>query len=245
MLVMGSIALCSHAFTVVLDAGHGGRDAGAVGNGVKEKNINLSVVKELGRLIEKNCPGVKVIYTRKTDVFVELDERAQIANRAKADLFISVHTNSTASKRGPQGTETYTLGMHRAAENLEVAKRENSVITMENNYERRYEGFDPSSSESYIIFELMQDMNMENSVRLAKKIQKEFKTTSRRVDRGVFQAGFLVLRATSMPSVLVELGYVNNATEAHFLSTANGAASMAKSIYNGFVSYKKAVCHEN
>ncbi|MBQ7988611.1 MAG: N-acetylmuramoyl-L-alanine amidase [Bacteroidaceae bacterium] len=233
------MSLSMQAFTLVIDAGHGGKDPGAAGRKSKEKNINLAVALELGRLVAKNCPDVKVVYTRKTDVFVELDERARIANKAKADLFISIHVNSTAARVGPQGTETYTLGMHRAADNLEVAKRENSVITLESNYEQRYEGFDPKSSESYIIFELMQDQNMEKSVRLARLIQQQMRSSAKRVDKGVFQAGFLVLRATSMPSALVELGYINNPTEEQYLTSKNGQAALARSIYNAFVQYKK------
>ena len=233
------ISLSMQAFTLVIDAGHGGKDPGAAGRKSKEKNINLAVALELGRLVAKNCPDVKVVYTRKTDVFVELDERARIANKAKADLFISIHVNSTAARVGPQGTETYTLGMHRAADNLEVAKRENSVITLQSNYEQRYEGFDPKSSESYIIFELMQDQNMEKSVRLARLIQQQMRSSAKRVDKGVFQAGFLVLRATSMPSALVELGYINNPTEEQYLTSKDGQAALARSIYNAFVQYKK------
>lgn len=231
--------LCTHAYTVVIDAGHGGKDAGAICKIVKEKDINLAVALELGRLITANHPDVKVIYTRKTDVFVPLDERANIANRSKADLFISIHTNATPSKIGPRGAETYTLGMHRATENLAVAKRENSVITLESDYEKRYEGFDPRSSESYIIFEFMQDKHMEQSVDLARQVQKQFRTHAGRQDRGVHQAGFLVLRATSMPSVLVELGYINNPTEAEYLKSTNGRNTMARSIYNAFVAYRK------
>lgn len=233
------MSLCANAFTVVIDAGHGGRDAGAVGRKSKEKNINLAVALALGKMIEDNCAGVKVVYTRQKDVFVDLDERANIANRAKADLFISIHTNSTASKVGPRGAETYTLGMHRAADNLEVAKRENSVITLESNYEEKYEGFDPRSSESYIIFELMQDQNMAQSVRLAKMIQEQFRSVAGRVDKGVHQAGFLVLRATSMPSVLVELGYINNPNEETYLNSASGIQAMAKSVYRAFEAYRK------
>ena len=233
------MSLSMQAFTLVIDAGHGGKDPGAAGRKSKEKNINLAVALELGRLVAKNCPDVKVVYTRKTDVFVELDERARIANKAKADLFISIHVNSTAARVGPQGTETYTLGMHRAADNLEVAKRENSVITLESNYEQRYEGFDPKSSESYIIFELMQDQNMEKSVRLARLIQQQMRSSAKRVDKGVFQAGFLVLRATSMPSALVELGYINNPTEEQYLTSKDGQAALARRIYNAFVQYKK------
>lgn len=234
------LSMNAMAYTLVIDAGHGGKDPGAVGSISKEKNINLAVALELGKLVEANCPDVKVIYTRKNDVFVELNERANIANKAKADLFLSIHTNATAARNnGPQGTETYTLGMHRAAENLAVAKRENSVITLESDYEEKYEGFDPRSSESYIIFELMQDKNMERSVKLAKLIQQQFKGTAGRIDRGVHQAGFLVLRATSMPSALVEVGYINNAAEERYLNTSDGVKAIAKSIYNAFVSYKK------
>ncbi|MBQ6190999.1 MAG: N-acetylmuramoyl-L-alanine amidase [Bacteroidaceae bacterium] len=232
-------SLCALPYTLVIDAGHGGKDPGAMGNKAKEKNINLAVALAFGKLVEQNCKDVKVVYTRKTDVFVELNERANIANKAKADLFISIHTNATAGKIGPQGTETYTLGMHRAADNLAVAKRENSVITLENNYEQKYEGFDPNSSESYIIFELMQDKNMESSVKLASLVQKQFRNTAKRVDKGVHQAGFLVLRATSMPSILIELGYINNPSEAAYLTSTVGVNAMAKSIYNAFVAYKK------
>ncbi len=235
------ICLCgaSQAFTLVIDAGHGGKDAGALGKKCKEKNINLAVALAFGQLVEKNCPDVKVVYTRKSDTFVQLDQRANIANKAKADLFISIHTNSTAKRTGVQGTETYTLGMHKATENLEVAMRENSVITLESGYKQRYEGFDPKSSESYIIFELMQDQNMERSVKLAKLIQKQFRNNAGRKDRGVYQAGFLVLRETSMPSALVELGYINNSAEETYLNSKNGVSAMAKSIYNAFVAYRK------
>ena len=229
-------------YTLVIDAGHGGKDAGAIGYNSMEKNINLSIALALGRLVEQNCPDVKVIFTRKTDVFVELDERARIANRNKADLFISIHTNSTAAGlAGTQacGTETYTLGMHRAADNLAVAKRENSVITLEENYQQKYEGFDPKSSESYIIFELLTDNHMKQSVDFAGLVQQEFKTYAGRVNKGVYQAGFLVLRNTTMPSVLIELGYINNKNEEKFLNTSDGIAKMSHAIYNAFKSYYK------
>lgn len=232
-------SLLAMPYTLVIDAGHGGKDPGAQSKTAKEKNINLAVALAFGKLVEQNCKDVKVVYTRKTDVFVALDERANIANRAKADLFISIHTNATAAKSGPRGTETYTLGMHRAADNLAVAKRENSVITLESNYKKKYEGFDPNSSESYIIFELMQDKNMESSVKLAGLIQKQFRTTAKRIDKGVHQAGFLVLRETSMPSVLIELGYINNTSEAAYLTSKAGVNALAKSIYNAFVAYRK------
>ena len=208
--------LQSVAYTVVIDPGHGGRDVGALGLRAKEKNINLKVALALGHLIKQNYPGINVVYTRSTDKFVELGRRAAIANKANADLFISIHTNSTASGRKgtkAQGTETYTLGMHRAADNLEVAKRENSVITLESDYKQRYEDFDPNSSESYIIFEFMQDQYMASSVKLAKLIQNQFAKTAKRINKGVHQAGFLVLREVSMPSVLVELGFINNRQE--------------------------------
>ena len=238
-LLLSLCCLAAFPYTLVIDAGHGGKDPGAQSKTGKEKNINLAVALAFGKLVEQNCKDVKVVYTRKADVFVELNERAAIANRAKADLFISIHTNSTAAKVGTRGTETYTLGMHRAADNLAVAKRENSVITLENDYEEKYEGFDPNSSESYIIFELMQDKNMESSVKLAGLVQKQFRSTAGRVDKGVHQAGFLVLRATSMPSILIELGYINNPSEAAYLTSTAGVNALAKSIYNAFVAYKK------
>ena len=235
------LAADAQAYTLVIDAGHGGKDAGALGFISKEKDINLAIALEFGRLVEQNCPDVKVVYTRKTDTFVELDERARIANRNKADLFVSIHTNSTAAGKAgttARGTETYTLGMHRAADNLAVAKRENSVITLEANYEEKYEGFDPKSSESYIIFELMQDEHMKQSVKFAGLVQQQFATHAGRVNKGVFQAGFLVLRNTSMPSALIELGYINNRQEEQFLNTKDGIAKMSRAIFNAFKSYK-------
>ena len=189
----------AETFTLVLDAGHGGKDPGALGKTGREKNINLAVTLAVGKLVEQNLKDVKVVYTRKTDVFVELSERAAIANRAKADLFVSIHTNALPKGAQGRGSETYTLGMHRAADNLAVAKRENAAIMLEKDYESRYEGFDPKSSESYIIFEFMQDKNMERSVKLAQLIQRQFRSSGR-VDKGVHQEGLLVLRATSMPS---------------------------------------------
>ncbi len=233
--------MCGNAFTIVIDAGHGGKDAGAIGFVSKEKDINLKVALAVGKLIQKNMPDAKVVYTRSTDVFVELNERARIANKNKADLCVSIHTNSTAAGRSgttAQGTETYTLGMHRAADNLDVAKRENSVITLESNYEEKYEGFDPSSSESYIIFELMQDDYMKQSVRFADLVQKQFHSTAGRVNKGVFQAGFLVLRNTSMPSALIELGFINNKAEEQFLNSDAGVAKMSQSIYNAIKTYR-------
>lgn len=225
-------------FTVVIDPGHGGRDPGAIGRKGREKNINLNVALKLGQLIQDNCKDVKVMYTRKSDVFVALDKRAQIANNAKADLFISIHTNSVAKGRAVKGTETYTLGLHRTEDNLEVAKKENSVILIESDYEQRYAGFNPNSSESYIIFEFLQDKNMEKSVGFATAIQKQFKNTAKRIDKGVHQAGFLVLRETTMPGVLVELGYISNPEEEQYLLSNAGTTALAKSIYQAFARYK-------
>lgn len=225
-------------FTVVIDPGHGGRDPGAIGRRGKEKTINLNVALKLGKLIQTNCPDVNIVYTRKTDVFVGLDRRAQIANNANADLFISIHTNSVARGRTVRGTETYTLGLHRTDENLEVAKKENAVILIENDYEQRYAGFNPNSSESYIIFEFLQDKNMEKSVQLATFIQHQFKNTAKRIDKGVHQAGFLVLRETTMPGVLVELGYISTPDEERYLLSEAGTDALAQSIYRAFVSYK-------
>ena len=232
-------ALAANKFTLVIDAGHGGHDSGAPGAISKEKDINLKVALAFGKMVERNCQDVKVIYTRTTDVFIPLSERANIANRSKADLFISVHTNALDGGKISRGFETYTLGMHRANDNLNVAKRENSVILIEKDYKQRYAGFDPKSSESYIMFELMQDKNMAKSVDLAKLIQSEVCAVSGRVNKGVHQAGFLVLRETSMPSCLIELGFITTPDEEQFLNSADGQNLMAKGIYNAFLKYKK------
>ena len=237
LATMGTMA--ANKFTLVIDAGHGGKDTGAPGKISVEKNINLKVALAFGKYVENNCSDVRVIYTRTTDVFVELQERANIANRNKADLFISIHTNALDGGKISRGFETYTLGMHRAADNLNVAKRENSVILIEKNYKQRYAGFDPKSSESYIMFELMQDKNMANSVELAKLIQSEVCTVSGRVNKGVHQAGFLVLRETSMPSCLVELGFITTSDEEQYLNTKEGQDKMARGIYQAFLRYKK------
>ena len=225
-------------FTVVIDPGHGGNDPGAIGTRGKEKNINLNVARKLGRLIEDNCNDTKVVYTRKSDIFVPLHRRAEIANNAKANLFISIHTNAVARKNSyVKGTETYTLGLHRTEENLEVAKKENSVILIEDDYKQRYAGFNPNSSESYIIFEFMQDKNMSQSVNFATLIQQNFKSYNR-IDKGVHQAGFLVLRETSMPSVLIELGYISNPSEETYLLSDKGTTDLANAIYRAFINYK-------
>ena len=224
-------------FTLVIDAGHGGHDAGALGTFSKEKNINLNVALSFGRLVENNCPGVNVIYTRKTDVFIPLHQRADIANRNKADLFISIHTNALPKGAKAMGLETYTLGMHRASDNFDVAKRENSVILIEKDYKQHYEGFDPSSSESYIMFEFLQDKNMAQSVELAKMVQKRTCAAAARPNKGVKQAGFLVLRETSMPSCLIELGFISTPSEEQFLNSDEGIANMGRGIYQAFCDY--------
>ena len=236
-LLIGGTLLLMQSFTLVIDAGHGGQDPGAMGVYSKEKNINLNVALKVGELVRKNCPDVKVIYTRKTDVFIPLYERAAIANRAKADLFISIHTDAVEKGRTAVGATTYSLGMARSGENLEVAKRENAVILYESNYESRYAGFNPKSSESYIIFEFMQDEHMKQSAELAASIQKQY-IQAKRPSKGVRQAGFLVLRETSMPSVLTELGFISTPSEEQYLNSSKGTDEMATSIYNGFVAYK-------
>ena len=239
LLSVQTICLCAKDFVLVIDAGHGGHDPGAVGMISKEKNINLNVALAFGRLVERGCPDVRVIYTRKTDVFVPLNRRAQIANEAKADLFISIHTKSVAGNKSAKGASTWTLGLAKTESNLDVAKRENSVILYEDDYKQVYSGFNPYSSESYIIFELMQDQYMEQSVHLASMIQRQFKDHSGRADRGVHQAGFLVLKASAMPSVLVELGFISTPTEEKYLNTDTGVNSLSKAIYNAFLEYKE------
>ena len=226
-------------FVVVIDAGHGGHDPGAIGKISKEKNINLKVALKVGGLIKLNCKDVKVVYTRTRDVFIPLDRRAQIANDAKADLFISIHTNALAKNHTAQGASTWTLGLAKSDENLEVAKRENAVILYESDYETRYAGFNPNSAESYIIFEFMQDKYMSQSVHLASLVQKQFKNRCKRVDRGVHQAGFLVLKASAMPSILVELGFISTPAEERYLNTESGTSTLAEGIYQAFLTYKK------
>lgn len=226
-------------FVVVIDAGHGGHDPGAIGKTAKEKNINLSVALKVGNLIKRNCDDVKVIYTRSKDVFIPLARRAEIANNAKADLFISIHTNALANSRTARGASTWTLGLAKSDANLEVAQRENSVILYESDYQTRYAGFNPNSAESYIIFEFMQDKYMEQSVHLASLMQKQFRHTCKRADRGVHQAGFLVLKESAMPSILIELGFISTPEEERFLSSEAGASTMAKGIYHAFLNYKR------
>ena len=231
-------------FTLVIDAGHGGKDAGAPGKYSYEKNINLKVALAFGRYVEKNCPDVKVIYTRKTDVFIPLHERAAIANRNKADVFVSIHTNSVASKKPISGLETYTMGMRRSGEKLSAAMRENDVILIEDNYQQHYSGFDPRSPESYIMFEVLNDKNMLESVELAKGIQKNVCRTANRPNKGVKQDAFLVLRETSMPACLIELGYITTPSEEAYLNAPSNQEAMGRGIYQAFVEYKARATHQ-
>ncbi len=225
---------------VVIDAGHGGKDSGAAVGQAKEKDIVLDLAFRLGKSIQATYPDIKVIYTRSKDVFIPLHERADIANRNKADLFISIHVNATETKT-VQGTETFVLGQHRSQENLEVAKKENSVILFEDDYNTTYEGFDPNSPESYIMFELVQDEYLEQSVMFASDIQNRFREGAKRIDRSVKQAGFLVLRRTTMPSVLVEVGFISHAGERDYMMGEPGKAKLASSIFEAFKEYKRKI----
>ena len=244
VLLVAFSMTAAEEFVVVIDAGHGGKDPGAqsANRKVNEKDIALKVALRAGELIRNAHPDVTVKYTRRTDVFVELKERANIANKAKADLFISVHCNA-AEGRKAHGAEVFVLGSeeNRTQANLNVAKRENNVILLEKDYKESYQGFDPSSAESYIIFEYLQGEYLKESIALAQCVQKELCTTGKRYDRGVHQAGFLVLHATAMPSILVELGFISNAEEEKFLNSADGKEKLSKSIANGFDSYYKSL----
>lgn len=231
-------------YIVVLDAGHGGKDPGAIGSSSKnrEKDINLAITLGVGRLLQANCPDVKLVYTRSTDVFVELGRRAEIANKVKADLFVSIHTNALPKEaRKAAGVQSYTLSLRTASTNLEVEKRENSVIQYETDGNSKYSYSNPNSSESDIMFELMQDRDMQESVNFAKIVQNEMVRTGGRNDMGVLQANLAVLRLTYMPSVLLEVGYISTPSEEQFLMSDWGRETMAKSIYNAIVRYKAQV----
>lgn len=224
--------------TVVLDAGHGGKDPGALNSGVKEKNITLPIVLLAGHFIKENFPDIKVIYTRDEDVFIPLHKRAIIANENDADLFISVHANSIA-KNYVYGTETFVLGLHRSEDNLRVAMQENSALYYEDDHSVRYEGFDPNKPESYIIFNLIQSQHIDNSLLFAELVENQFGNQVKRNSRGVKQAGFLVLREVSMPSVLIETGFITNQSERNFLTSKKGQEKIAISIYQAFKNYKE------
>ena len=235
-----TLAIHAKDFTVVIDAGHGGKDPGAISANKKlyEKEVTLKVALMVGENIKKNHPEVKVLYTRKTDVFVGLNDRARMANKANADLFISIHTNA-AQNRTAKGAETYTLGIEeeRTERNLEIAKRENGVIFLEDNHEKTYANFNPNSPESYIIFEYMQSEFVKESIHIAQYVQEHLTIDANRHDRGVRQAGFLVLNATSMPSILVELGYISNTEDAKYLGSDTGQKRMSRCISEAFDKY--------
>ena len=237
-MILAVAGVAARQFTLVIDAGHGGHDAGAKGSFSYEKNINLKMALAFGRYVEKNCPDVKVIYTRKTDVFVPLHKRADIANKNRADVFISIHTNALPGGRIARGMETYTMGMRRSNEKLSAAQRENAVITYESDYKERYEGYDPNSPESAIMFEFIHDKNMAKSVELAKHVQKSVCSTANRPDKGVKQDVFLVLRETSMPACLIELGFITTPDEERLLNDDASIDNIASGIYNAFAKYK-------
>lgn len=226
--------------TVVIDAGHGGKDPGAVGSKTYEKDVTLKVALLLGTLIETHHPEIKVVYTRKTDVFVEVYKRPQIANQNKADLFISIHCNSSKNTTA-YGAETFVLGLHKSQENLEVAKKENAAILLEDNYSEKYDGFDPSSPESNIIFSLFQNAYLDQSLLLSQKIQQQFSEKINLYDRGVKQAGFLVLYKTAMPGVLVEMGFISNKKEEETISSEQGMKNISMALYNAFNNYKEKI----
>ena len=230
--------------TIVIDAGHGGKDTGALGKVTNEKTLNLAVALKFGAYIEENLPDVKVIYTRKTDKFVELSERAAIANRNNADVFVSIHCNSTGTPNSAYGAETFVMGESKNEKNLEVAKKENAAILLEDNTDA-YDNFDPNSTEAYILFSLSQSLYQSQSLALADKVQRQLTNKLGRHDRGVQQAGFLVLWKTSMPSILVELGFINNVNEEQFLNSERGQAQMALALYRAFEEYKREFESEN
>ena len=239
--LVSSATDANRKFTLCIDPGHGGKDTGAPGSKSVEKNINLSVALAFGRYVERNCPDVTVVYTRKTDMFIPLYERAEIANRKKADLFISVHTNALKGNHSMRGFETYTLGdgrSHAKKENLEVAKRENSVILLEKDYQQHYVGFDPNSPESNIMFEFIQDKNLTRSIEFAKMLQTHVCRAANRPNKGVHQQNLAVLRLTSMPACLIELGYISTPEEERMLNDKAQVDNMACGIYNAFVQYK-------
>lgn len=221
---------------VVIDAGHGGKDPGASGKSVKEKDIVLSIALKVGKYLQQNVKNIKVIYTRKTDVFIPLDKRAKIANDNKADLFVSIHANSTNSKN-VTGTETYVMGLHKSEDNLEVAVHENSAVLYENNYKTKYAGYEPNSPETYIVMSLYQNAYLDMSLNLAEKVEQEFKNRAKRKDLGVKQAGFLVLWKTTMPSILIEVGFISNRNEELYLASQYGQELIASAIYRAIRDY--------
>ena len=227
---------------LVIDAGHGGKDSGSSGSKGKEKDITLKIALLLGQYVKEQLPDVQVIYTRKTDVFLELGARADVANRNDADVFISIHCNSLPKRNEKiSGTETFVMGLHTAEENLAVAKRENEVILLEDNYLQRYGGYDPNSPEAHIILSMYQNAFISQSILLAEKVENQFKQVTKRPSRGVKQAGFVVLRATAMPSILVETGFLSNTQDEAYLLSHRGQTQIASAIFRAFKSYKEVV----
>jgi len=250
-ILLGWIALCSFTFksdtevsidVIVLDAGHGGKDVGTRGRISKEKDVVLDITMRLAQKIKLAMPEVKIILTRGSDKFVELNERSNIANRRKADLFISIHCNSLPkNKKSPSGTETFVMGLHKSEENLDVAKRENASILLEQNYEERYKGFNPNSPLAYIMLANRQNAYIASSLNFAGKIERQFQKYADRNSRGVKQAGFMVLWQTAMPSVLVEAGFLSHAQEEKYLNSDEGQDEIAESIFRAFKQYKQEV----
>ena len=232
--------------TVVIDAGHGGHDHGCSGKNSKEKHIALNISKKLGRYIKGKFPKVKVIYTREKDIFIPLHTRAEIANKNKADLFISIHCNAMSTQKHlVRGTETYVMGLHNADENLAVAKRENEAILLEKDYEKNYHGFDPESPEGHIILAMVQNAFLEQSISFAEKVEYNFNHLAGRKSRGVKQAGFLVLRETTMPSVLIETGYLTHKSDEKYMRSKRGQDELAFAIFKAFQSYKREIEVDN
>jgi N-acetylmuramoyl-L-alanine amidase len=230
--------------TVVIDAGHGGKDSGSLGSQSQEKTIALNIAKQVGAYINTYMPEVKVIYTRDKDIFIPLHERADIANKNHAQVFISIHCNSLPPKKSHiNGTETYVMGLHNTDENLSVAKRENDVILLEDNYKKHYDGFDPNSPEAHIMLSMYQNAFLDQSILLAEKMEQQFKERAKRSSRGVKQAGFVVLKATAMPSVLVETGFLSNKEEEAYLNSEKGQVYLASAIYRAFREYRDIVEH--
>ncbi len=227
--------------TVVIDAGHGGKDPGCLGSQVKEKDIALKIALSLGNKIKTAFPSINVIYTRDKDVFIPLHERAKLANRVGADLFISIHCNYIGKRNKATGTETYIMGLHRADDNLAVAKRENAAILMEDDYTANYDGYDPESNEGHIILSMYQNAHLEQSAALAYAIEEKLTHQVKRKSRGVKQAGFLVLRNTAMPSVLIETGFLSTDDDETFLASASGQALVAEGIFQAFAAYKENI----
>ncbi len=225
--------------TIVIDAGHGGGDPGCISAGIKEKTVALTMALALGVKIREQMPDVKIIYTRSTDKFVELWERAEIANKNNADIFISLHCNSTKNI-AVSGTETFVMGLHKAQDNLEVAERENEVVLLEDNYSQRYEGFDPNSPESHIYLSMFQNAFMDQSIKIAAKIENQISLANKRLSRGVKQAGFVVLWKTKMPSILIEIGFLSNKKDRDYLTSSKGVEDISSSIANAIADYKKS-----